>query len=367
MRKERIESLKFMRVVAMNLVVLIHVTAPAMVNVPPDHFLYDIYLMLNRFTRFEGAVFVFLSGLVLFYNYEDKPYTLKTWLTFYRRRFMFILGPYLVWSIFYELFSYYMGYRQYEGLRAIWDNLLVGGSYYQLYFIMILVQLFFFTPFFIYLIKKFKFLNRYFFIIGFVLEFLYTMWNSETGAITFPFFMVYLGSFFFGGWVGVHYQKVKHLWNKKAAFGFAAMTIAFGLLYTYAFYYSYTIGDPIMSYSMLTIVKLLFFAASCYLLFKMGTWIEQSAPSPILAVIERLRIYSFGFYLVHPFILVIWSNLLVAETFLEFNIYIALRFPLVMLSTYLFIRVFHIMFPKAWFLFGNLPAIKKESPEPSKS
>ncbi|WP_227394336.1 acyltransferase [Jeotgalibacillus aurantiacus] len=358
MRKERIDSLKFMRVVAMNLVVLIHVTGPAMSNVPYDHYLYDVYMILNQFTRFEGAVFVFLSGLVLFYNYEDRPNTLKTWLVFYRRRFMFILGPYIFWSLFYEGFSYYMGYRQFEGFDAIFNNLLVGGSFYQLYFIMILVQLFFLTPLFIYLIKRFRFLNKYMFIVGFVLEVTHVFINFQTGWVTFPFFMSYLGSFLFGGWVGVHYQKLKNMWSGRSLLLFAIMTISFGLIDIYGRHFLYRIGDPFLPIEALVIIRVLFNATSCYLLFKIGMVVERKAAPFILNGIERLRIYSFGFYLVHPFILALWSKVLVPETFFQFNLFLMIKYFLVLISCYLFIRSLHLLFPKAWFLFGNLPSPK---------
>ncbi|MDG5471574.1 acyltransferase [Jeotgalibacillus sp. ET6] len=360
MRKERIESLKFMRVVAMNLVVLIHVTAVASTNVPVDHFLYDFYLMLNRFTRFEGSVFVFLSGLVLFYNYEDRPFTLKTWLSFYRKRFLFILGPYIFWSLFYEAFAYFMGIRPYEGVTAILQNLLNGTSYYQLYFIMILVQLFFFMPLFVFFIKKSAFMYKYLFIVGFVIELIYTQLNNHYDWISYPFFMVYIGSFFFGGWIGIHYQRVNDMLSKKALAALSILTIILGLLYTYDFFYRYTLQDPLLNYYVFQLVTPLYFLMACFLLFKIGIWVERSAHPSVLAVIERLRIYSFGFYLVHPFILVIWGRILEPETWLQFNLFIFIRLILVLGSTYLFIRALHLMFPKAWFLFGNLPDPKKQ-------
>ncbi len=66
MKKERIESLKFMRVVAMMLVVLIHTTGIGITTLDVTSPFYPLYLLLNRFTRFEGAVFVFLGWSCLF-------------------------------------------------------------------------------------------------------------------------------------------------------------------------------------------------------------------------------------------------------------------------------------------------------------
>jgi len=170
LNKERIDAVKFMRVTAMLLVILIHATGVALSKIPHDSPSYFFYLFLNRFTRFEGSVFVFLSGLTLFYNYESKPFTKQTWSNFYKRRFMFILGPFLIWSIFYELFSYYQGVRVFTDWKTMFTSIVTGGAYYHLYFILILVQLYFLMPLFIYLVKRFWWFKKYLLFIGFAVE-----------------------------------------------------------------------------------------------------------------------------------------------------------------------------------------------------
>lgn len=50
-------------------------------------------------SKFAVPVFVFITGMVLFYNYDGA---LK-YGTFLRKRFMDIIVPYIIWSLLYEL------------------------------------------------------------------------------------------------------------------------------------------------------------------------------------------------------------------------------------------------------------------------
>lgn len=355
MKKERINSLKYMRVVAMSLVVLIHTTGIALSHVPSESPLYQFYLLLNVFTRFEGPVFVFLSGLVLFYNYDDRPFNLETWLGFYRKRFMYILGPYLVWSLFYEVFSHYMGIREYISIENVFHHLLEGGSNYQLYFIMILVQLYFLMPIFIFLIKRYPMIRRNLFLYGFAAEFIYQVLNNKYGWIDFPFFMVYLGSFLLGGWVGVHYQKMKHPWNGLKATVMSVVTVFLGIIFMELYLKHNILRQPIMPYASFKLIAMVYYCLATYVLFKLCIRVEGIASRPVKDAVEQLRLYSFGYYLVHPFILHLWQLWLQADSGWQFHLLIGIRYVLVMVSCYLFIRTLHLVFPKAWFLFGKLP------------
>lgn len=356
MKKERIEAVKFMRVTAMMLVVLIHTTALAITTLEPSSPFYPFYLMLNRFTRFEGPVFVFLSGLVLFYVYESRPLTLKVWVDFYKKRFTYILIPYVLWSLFYEGFSYYFDYRSYEGIAVILKNILYGQSFYQLYFIFILVQLYFVLPIFIYLIKKFQFVKKYLFVIGFLLEFISQVLIRVYDVTIFPSFMVYIGSFLLGGWVAIYYPQLKGILTKKYFLVLFILTIGLGLVYTGIVYYQNLFQKPFMSYPYFKFIAMAYYLIACYFLFKVSLWLEKKITLGTNNLIENIAVYSFGFYLVHPFILVLWEKVLVAQTPMQFHLFIFLRFGLVVLSCYLFIRTFHILFPRIWMVFGKLPA-----------
>lgn len=355
MIKERIESLKYMRVVAMMLVVLIHTTAVAITSLDVTSKFYPLYLLLNRFTRFEGSVFVFLSGVVLFYNYQSRAFTSTTWLVFYNKRFMYILVPYILWSLFYELYSYAFEYRSYEGIGVIVKNLINGTSFYQLYFILILVQLYFLLPIFIYLVKKFPLFKKYLFVFGFLIEFVYQVLNRKYGFVGFPLFSVYLASFFLGGWVGIYYPQLKKILAKYIYWILFTLATSLGIVYTFIFYNHNILKNIILDYPYYKLLAMSFYLLACYVLFKGSLWLEENLSLNSRRWVENLRIYSFGFYLVHPFILDLWEKAIVAQTPWQFHVFIFLRYALVVLSCYGFIRLIHKLFPQAWMIFGKLP------------
>jgi probable poly-beta-1,6-N-acetyl-D-glucosamine export protein len=355
-KKEKIESLKYMRVTAMLLVVLIHVTGGALGKLSQDEPLYFFYLLLNRFTRFEGAVFVFLSGLLLFYNYASRPYTKKTWLNFYKKRFLYILAPFFVWSIFYEWYAVYIGLRTFEGIGPIVKSILTGKSFYQLYFILILVQLYFLLPLFIGLMHKFQWFKKYLPLIGIAIEVIVqTIMKQNDLHFGFPLFTGYIASFFLGGWVGIYYPILKKKWSKRRLWPAILFTALLGLIYTALYYYQNITGIADIPYILFKLLAVVYFLTACYVLFKVSIWLEHHGSARLNHWAEHLRIYSFGFYLVHPLFLNIWQQILVPETMTQYHIFILIRYIAVLLSCYLLIRAVHLLFPRAWMLFGKLP------------
>lgn len=355
-KKERIESLKFMRVIAMTLVVLIHATAVGVSGVPVDSPLYPLYLFFNRFTRFEGAVFVFLSGVVLFYNYEHRPYTWETWRTFYKKRFLYILVPFLVWSTFYEFFSYYLGASTFVSVGVTLKSIVLGHSYYQLYFILILVQLYFLLPVFIFFIQRFAWIKRYLWGIGFVIEVLTQVVFKDFIQLPFTPFTLFIGSFLLGGWVGMNYQRTKVQWSSSQLTLATIVVVLLGIGYCYGYVQRNVLGDLSIPYFLFKTESILYFLVASYVLFKWSLHWEVTGSAALNRSAENLRIYSFGFYLVHPLMLSIWERVFVASTRFEFHSMIFIRFGLTLLTTYLLIRVIHSLFPKAWWFFGKLPA-----------
>ena len=51
--------------------------------------------------KFGTPTFIFLSSLVLFYNYYDRPTTKKLIGGFYKKRLLYIIIPYTLFSVFY--------------------------------------------------------------------------------------------------------------------------------------------------------------------------------------------------------------------------------------------------------------------------
>jgi peptidoglycan/LPS O-acetylase OafA/YrhL len=105
-------------------------------------------LMLTHVTR---EAFLFISACMLTYSYYDlKRSDLKR---FWRRRFVTVGIPYLCWTLIY----FVVGLRG-SGRSALEDlqhlAFLVGTGYYQLYFLVVLLQFYLLFPLFLILLRR---------------------------------------------------------------------------------------------------------------------------------------------------------------------------------------------------------------------
>ena len=97
--KQRLSELDFVRAIAAISVVVIHVTASPIAFGRRGSLPMLFYIGANQLARFSIAAFVFITGLVLFYNYPTgKP---LRYAEFIRKRLTYIFIPYLIWSIGY--------------------------------------------------------------------------------------------------------------------------------------------------------------------------------------------------------------------------------------------------------------------------
>lgn len=90
--------------------------------------------------------------------------------------------------------------------------------------------------------------------------------------------------------------------------------IGLGKVYTGIVYYQALLGETFVSYPYFKFLAMAYYLLACYFLFKISLWLENNVSAFTDRFIEKLSIYSFGFYLVHPFILVLWEKVLVAQT-----------------------------------------------------
>lgn len=154
MRKERITELELVRSFAFLAVVYQHVIG-IYIRVPGiDEQTAVVYGMLFHLLKFAVPAFVFITGLVLFYNYYENI----SYFEFMRKRTMEILVPYLLWSGIY--LSLQPGFPP-EGSSVWWSlakNLGTGTASYHLWFVVMIFQFYLLYPFWQ---QVFRFLRRY--------------------------------------------------------------------------------------------------------------------------------------------------------------------------------------------------------------
>ena len=145
--KRQIE-LDYVRALSMLGVIVIHVTSTfvyASSNLTVAGM--NPAFLLNQLVRFSVPLFILLSGVSLGFSRSADTY-----LSFFRKRCVKIVLPYLFWSC-----AYWLYYHRGEGLARLGSALLRGGAASHLYFIVIVIQLYLLYPFLRRLVKRHPF------------------------------------------------------------------------------------------------------------------------------------------------------------------------------------------------------------------
>ena len=353
--KKEIKSIYFIRVFAMLMVVLVHVTAPYTHLFSPNTIQHMSYHFLNNIVRVEAGLFIMLVGIVFFYNYQNRELTPKVLLDYFRKRVVYILIPYIIWSIIYEADAIYYNHKVFD-LTGILDNILHGGSKYQLHFIFLVVQFYLFFPIMMFIVQKSAFLRKYLWAAGVVIEFVYYFVNLEYRLTTGPFFVTIISPFLLGAWIGLHYEtiKAKVTGSKTLLLGLAFLSAAVPyVLIRYQNAFNTRVPIPEELYKLigigfLVIGGLYFFNLSERLVVKFsGTAIEK---------VKSLAYYSFGYYLLHPYVITqVNIYFPIRDGWFSWHIMIFFQYVLVVVICYFVIWWFHRFIPLASFVFGKLP------------
>ncbi|CAG7652305.1 acyltransferase [Paenibacillus allorhizosphaerae] len=142
MRKSRIEEIEYLRAFAFLAVVLQHSIAHY-AYLPETELADGVSLVIMLIaSKFAVPLFIFITGLVLFYNY-DGPFS---YAGFLKKRFYDIVVPYLLWSVVYGL---PLVVQKNGGLAAVIDMLrmfLTGKASYHLWYIVMILQFYLLFP-----------------------------------------------------------------------------------------------------------------------------------------------------------------------------------------------------------------------------
>ncbi len=354
--KKEIASIYYVRVFAMLMVVFVHATAQYRHLFTVNTIQHQIYHFLNNIVRVESGIFIMLVGIVFFYNYQNRNFLSKeNLLTYFKRRVVYILIPYIIWSLIYEADAIYYGDRVYD-LAGIIDRILTGQSKYQLYFIFLIVQFYLVLPIIVTITQKSAFLRKYLWVFGVLIEFIYFFLNMKYNLTTVPFFLNLFGSFLLGAWIGLHYNTIKaKITNAKivlAGTGFLLTGVPYVLI-RYQNTFNERVPIPESLYKLLGIG---FLVIGSFFFFYLCEKFVETFSKKTTARIKSIAFYSFGFYLLHPFVLYyVMEWLPTRETNLSWHVTITLQYLLTVIACYFIIWAFHRFVPFASFLFGKLP------------
>ncbi|CAM4208715.1 acyltransferase [Paenibacillus alkaliterrae] len=210
--KERLAELDLVRAFAILGVLTVHATSFATLEMK-IYDSYPIYNALNIFMKFGTTTFIFLSSFVLFLNYYNSPMTKSLLKTFYKRRLMLIIVPYLLFSVIYYtvvLLTHYQGETAGEVVSGFLTKVLTGDAYTHLYFVFISAQFYLLFPVVLFAMKRWPVLVSWAIPIGFAVQWGFRVVDDyvnipSVGSWSLSYFSYYL----LGAWMGIRYQKVR--------------------------------------------------------------------------------------------------------------------------------------------------------------
>lgn len=145
MGRQKINELNFLRTAAFFAVVMQHVLG---VYLGKDVLSWESagISVLFFLSKFAVPAFVFVSGIVLFYNYFDH----LNYVTFIVKRIKEILIPYFLWTGFYILYNNPM---KEKSLTELIKVILTGKGAYHLWYVVMIFQFYLLLPVYIAIFK----------------------------------------------------------------------------------------------------------------------------------------------------------------------------------------------------------------------
>lgn len=320
-KRAKITEIDLVRGFAMMGVLMVHATSFATVQMRGDDF-FGLYNFLNIFSKVGTTTFIFLSSFVLFYNYYHRPFRGRDLARFFKNRLMYILVPYLLFSvIFFTVAWYHRGGEPNLAamLESFWPKLATGKSYTHLYFIFINIQFYLLFPLVLMLLKRFRGFAAVCVLVGIVLQWLFYIGNDAWWDVTNrnSWSLSFLSYYFLGAWIGIYYDRVKD-WLTSMKFAarpalrklgwivlwvvwLGAALVHIGLRYNQRLLgteYHPLLYDAFWNVHTLT-TALVMLQVALHFGNKRAWWLNG---------FRRLGVYSFGVYLVHPLVLLLYRD-----------------------------------------------------------
>jgi surface polysaccharide O-acyltransferase-like enzyme len=313
-----IYELDIMRSVTAVMVVAVHVLAFTMFL---DDTTAGVLVQNGIFTSLHltREVFMFVTALALTYVYFGRPFSGKR---FWAKRSIGILLPYCIWSIAYT-WANTSQHSPAAFAQAVLFNILTGNASYQLYYILLTLQLYLVLPLFLLFLKHIKQHPWRALSMSFALQVLLmyadyryiqqgTLASSGVwqvvGAYQDRFLLTYQFFFILGGLAALFLQQERAFLLRYGKWIVGSFVLALAAVWVHFLLqvdvyhqspgYASSVLQPIMMfYSPVAIVLL------CWLACRWASRTDQQGHPKGYRFWRILSDASFGIYLVHPFIL----------------------------------------------------------------
>lgn len=303
--KDYFNEIHFLRAFACIGVLLVHVSA-TYYNQADGVFNWFTYFF-NQLGRFGTPTFAVISGFLLFNSINKKGFMFKK---FVSSRTTKIILPFIIWSLFYQLVTIYiLGGNWPTDPKVFLYNFTLGETFYHLYFMAIVVQFYLIFPLLQFIRNGFAWwlalalsaVSSYYFFI--TKDIPYVTGIMETVMVDKVFLFHWIFYFIFGGFLAYYWKPISN-WTKKNTTFLALIVIG---VYVGAVYEYKTIGSISSRRATNMInIPLLSFAT-------IGLYSFVSQIKIVKISLQAIGKFSMGIYLLHPFVLIMFIQILPAE------------------------------------------------------
>ncbi|MFD2673589.1 acyltransferase [Marinicrinis sediminis] len=348
MNKPRLDAITYVRAFAILGVLLIHSTSQTLVSVTPGTLTHTVFLYVNKMSNFAVPVFVLLSAMVLFYRY-DQPFSLTQIRSFYRKRLAYIVVPYVIWSVLYQLYyTCLLPFIKGEAWR--WDFLnmlkllLTGQAAPHLYFFFILFQFYLLFPVLMMLAQRWRQRPYLWILFGITVQCVFYaityVYAQQVGPVPYraTYMFGYMGLIAIGGYIGMTYPVVRRRLQK---YGLAVtlLTLVVGIAYSTVFYWAYAgvyRAPTVLFDASFHLYALL---AALTLLYAAERMAARPAEHGRNKLLFQLGVHSFGIYLTHVAVLDLLRRALEAPGHtLLYQVYVWLLFAIALVIPWLTVK-----------------------------
>ncbi|KRF43353.1 acyltransferase [Paenibacillus sp. Soil787] len=305
--RPKLTEIDIVRAIAIIAVLVIHGTSDA-TQLPIGTASHAVFFILNKASLFTVPLFIWISGVVLFYTYYDRwePGMSRV---FWTKRLRKILIPYVLWSLFYYLFNQFVfhGNIDFDVVHVI-KLLMSGNASYHLYYMVIIVQFYLLFPLMMTAARRSHRFRKGLIPIGIGIQaaaYCFHHWVYPLPEFA-SLFLSYAALFAFGAFMGIHYAAIVSWSNRYKGWIWSFMLLAgvafVGMLLLHEY------GFASIENTWFELALLLYCMAIPLCFIQWGRKLLGSG-SPIGAALSALGGASFGIYLVHPALLTLWDRI----------------------------------------------------------
>ncbi len=367
-KKQQIDELYIVRTLAIIGVLMVHSTSFIVLSLDPSSTYWSIYNFLNIFFKFGTPTFIFLSSFVLFYNYFDRPLNKKLIKTFYSRRMLYIILPYLFFSLVYSILLIVTNNQvNWSYLYTeVPQRILEGRAYTHLYFVYISIQFYVLFPIFLYLCQKSLWFRRNLLWLGIVIQWAFVFYNnyylgySRTGSLAIWYFSYY----FIGAYIGIYYKDVvdwlkvrrNYLFTKKGLFWFPlwGLWVVATSAHIYLWYVVRS-TNTVVDAKIYTLLWNVHTLTTAIVLLQISYWIYAKWSVKVINMMIHLGVVSFGVYLFHPFILYFYRKIEFGGNPAIYHLSVVGGFLAALIGAWIIVGLTMKYVKSSWWIFGAIP------------